>query len=90
MRGGSSRTVPYITGSTQTKSYSACSSATSSTTAYRNWDEDEWVTYIFTAILKEEEIPVLEKKKPHFDRVMKLRNTDGRLFKPMVWKPIRG
>ena len=29
-------------------------------------------------------------EKPKFDRVMKMRNTGRELFKPMVWKPIRG
>lgn len=36
-----------------------------------------------------EDIPVLPKEKPHFDRVMKMRNTDGRLVKYSTWKPVR-
>ncbi len=82
--------VPYTTRSVRTTTYSACDSSTSSTTGYRDWNEDESVTFTAFQIPKEEEIPVFLKEKPHFDRMIRLRNTDGRLFKSMVWKPIRG
>lgn len=81
--------VPYRTGSTQTDSYSACDSSTS-TTCYDNYPYEDDGYWRDSQMSKEEEIPVLEKEKPYFDRVMKMWNTDGRLFKPMVWKPIRG
>ena len=46
--------------------------------------------YIVSCNSQDIEVLPLLKEKPKFDRVMKVRNTDGRLFKPMVWRPIRG
>ena len=62
-------------------------SCTSSTTAGYD-DNDEWVT--FTSVRKDEDLFLpLPKEQPHFDRVMKMRNTNGRPIKYSIWKPVR-
>ncbi len=61
-------------------------STISTTGPYDNYP-DEWVT--FTSISKEEEIPVLPKEKPVFERVMKMRNTDGEVRPMPVYRPMR-
>lgn len=38
---------------------------------------------------EEEDLSNLFKEKPKFDRVMKMRNTDGRPVKYSTWKPVR-
>lgn len=79
--------VPYTT-RTQSTTFSVCDSSTSSTTGFVDSNDEEWVTFI--VVHRDEEPIPLPKEKSYFDRTMKMRNTDGRLFKPMLWKPIRG
>jgi hypothetical protein len=74
--------VPYLSGSTSTTSRSSCDSTTAG--PYNN--DGYWS---FSVIQKEEEIPVLPKERSHFDRVMKMRNTDGRPVQYSTWKPVR-
>lgn len=74
--------VPYTTKTTRTTA--GCSSCDTSI-----YDNQPYVDS-FTFILKEEDLSLpLPKEKPKFERVMKMRNTDGRPIKHFLWKPIR-
>jgi hypothetical protein len=81
--------VPYRV--TSTASYSPCDSATSTTTGVLHGNaDDDCLVIEATHIGKEEDLSLpLLKERPHFDRVMKMRNTDGRPVKYSTWKPVR-
>jgi hypothetical protein len=42
----------------------------------------------FTSVREDEDLS-LPREKPRFDRVMKMRNTDGRPVRYSTWKPVR-
>jgi hypothetical protein len=84
---------PYMTKRVvQVGGMSSCC-ATTSTTA--NSSKDDTSTFVVCAsnypdIPKEEDLNLpLPKEKPKFDRIMKLRNTDGRPIQYKTWKPVR-
>jgi hypothetical protein len=85
--------VPYRI--TSTASCSSCDSTTSTTAGFR--DDNQIHDYLAFACLaiaiqipKEEDLSLpLLKEKPKFDRVMKMRNTDGRPVRYSTWKPVR-
>ena len=83
--------VPYQTqGSIKRTTYITNSDSSTSTAYFDNsYHEGDELWFTFTAIKEMEEIPILFKEKPHFDRIMKMRNTDGRPIKYSTWKPIR-
>ena len=78
--------VPYRTRTTDTSL--SCNSATSTTTGVLHGNADDCLTLTVAHIPKEEDLS-LPKEKPEFDRVMKMRNTDGRPVKYSTWKPVR-
>ena len=80
--------APYmIRESAQSTMYTSFNNSNSATAC--PYENNGWQG--FTAIREDEDLSLpFPKEKPYFDRVMKMRNTGGRLFKPMVWKPIRG
>jgi hypothetical protein len=86
--------VPYRV--TSTASCSSCDSGTYTTAGFRdnNPDDDLLTTACLVIacapIPREEDLSLpLPKEKPKFDRVMKMRNTDGRPVKYSTWKPVR-
>jgi hypothetical protein len=72
-------------------SYSACSNTTSTVTGSRGNNTRVGCLVITpTRIPKEEDLSLpLPKENPCFDRVMKMRNTDGRPVQYSTWKPVR-
>jgi hypothetical protein len=73
---------------TATITYSNCDSQT---VTYDTWGPyDNWSEYYeITALAKELEEAIVIKKKPHFVRVMKMRNTEGQARLRPVWRPMR-
>ncbi len=76
---------------TQTTYSSACGSATSTVgpeTNYYHDGDNAWWQY--TSLQSQEDSPLpLPKEKPKFERVMKMRNTDGRPIPYILWKPVQ-
>jgi hypothetical protein len=89
--------VPYLTKKTMivdSYSSSGCTATTLTTTAgttvtYGNQPYEELVI-TRTSIPKEEDLSLpLPKEKPKFERMMKMRNTDGRPIRYSLWKPVQ-
>ena len=80
--------VPYnTTNVATTTTYSACLYATSATTDDACNDYDDWIH--LPRQIKEEKEVVIPQKVILFDRIVKMRNTDGRPIKYSTWKPVR-
>jgi len=83
--------VPYRVTSTAIIGCSSCDNTTSTATDSRDDNPGGDCLVITCARIPREEdlsLPLL-KEKPKFDRVMKMRNTDGRPVKYSTWKPVR-
>jgi hypothetical protein len=81
--------VPYTT-MTRSTSSSSCDSTTSTTELYDNYYHEGDEKWYGSLISKEEDLSLpIPREKPKFDRVMKMRNMDGRPIKYFTWKPVR-
>ncbi len=86
--------VPYTEKRRSTTAHTTSTSSVSSSGTLGPYDnyyhegDSSWWTYSSLEPLSEA-LPPLLKEKPKFDRVMKMRNTDGRPIKYRTWKPVR-
>ncbi len=81
--------VPYNTKQRSTTSTMTISSTDVCSTADPNENYVWWDFMIFDPGILQD-LPVLPtEEKPSFERVMKMRNTDGRPIKYSTWKPVR-
>jgi len=82
--------VPYqSTSSARTSLTMIIGACDDSTTVVDNQTNNRFVITL-TRIPEEEDLSLLlQREKPTFDRVMKMRNTDGRPVQYSTWKPVR-
>jgi hypothetical protein len=82
--------VPYQSSRrVRSTTFTTCSSYTSTCPDYDNdpYEDGDWVTFTFSNY-SDLDIP-LPKEKPVFDRVMKMRNTDGKPMKRFIPVPLK-
>lgn len=86
--------VPYTTKRVaQVGGMSSCCESTTSTTT--NFLKDDTSAFVICAsnypdIPKEEDLNLpIPKDRPVFERMIKMRNTDGRPIQYKTWKPVR-